>query len=195
MKKFIKLNEKGYPIFPIYFDGDSNIPKEAIEITDDEEKEYLSNKFFNKESGKFEKIPLNISLKELKTVKLTEVNTWTAAKITGGFVSSCSGEPVTYDSDKETQLTVSSDMSTIQLAPDKFKENYPEGYPMRGYPKGVDTSNSENKVVYYLTFEQLIQWNVDIGLHRGACKQAGWVKQTAVNNAKNIDDLNNIVLE
>lgn len=73
MRKYIVLNEKGYPIFPIYFEGDSNIPKEAIEITDEEEVEYLSNRYFNKESGKFEDIPLNTSLKELKVAKLAEL--------------------------------------------------------------------------------------------------------------------------
>lgn len=59
MRKYIVLNEKGYPIFPIYFGGDSNIPNEAIEITDEEEVKYLSNKYFNKESGKFEDIPVS----------------------------------------------------------------------------------------------------------------------------------------
>lgn len=59
MRKYIVLNEKGYPIFPIYFEGDSNIPNEAIEITDEEEVKYLSNKYFNKESGKFEDIPVS----------------------------------------------------------------------------------------------------------------------------------------
>lgn len=59
MRKYIVLNEKGYPIFPIYFEGDSNIPQEAIEITDEEEVKYLSNKYFNKESGKFEDIPIS----------------------------------------------------------------------------------------------------------------------------------------
>lgn len=135
------------------------------------------------------------SLKELKAVKLAEVNAWTASKITGGFISSCTGDPITYDSDKETQLTVSSDLNTINLAPNAFALNFPDGYPMRGYPAGVDTSNSANKVIYYLTFEQLVQWNVDLGLHRGACKQAGWVKQAEVEKAASKEELDAIVLE
>lgn len=135
------------------------------------------------------------TLEELKTAKLAEVNSWTAAKITGGFVSSCNGEPVTYDSDKETQLTVSGDMATINLAPNEFAEHYPAGYPMRGYPAGTDTSDSSNKVIYYLTFEQLIQWNVDLGLHRSSCKQDGWLKQAEIEKAVTKEDLDAINLD
>lgn len=40
---------------------------------------------------------------------------------------------------------------------------------MRGYPK-----NSYVKQIYFLNKDQLLQWNVDLGLHRGICKQNGW---------------------
>lgn len=134
------------------------------------------------------------TLDELKAAKLAEIGKWTEAQITGGFKSSCTGAEVTYDSDKETQLTVSSDLNTIKSAPEAFAENYPTGYPMRGYPKGADTTNSANKQVYYLTVEQLIQWNVDIGLHRGACKRAGWEKQNEVNAAQTAAEIEGVTL-
>ena len=105
------------------------------------------------------------TIDELKAIKLSEVDAWTERKITGGFISECTGEIVRYDSDKDTQLTVSSDLNTINSALDKFSEHYPEGYPMRGYPEG-----RLDKSVYYLSVEQLIKWNVDLGLHRGKCK-------------------------
>ena len=92
---------------------------------------------------------------------------------------------VRYDSDKDTQLPVSSDLNTINSAPDKFSEYYPNGYPMRGYPDG-----GTEKTIHYLTVKQLIQWNVDLGLHRGACKQAGWEKQ-----ADSKEALDAIILE
>ena len=60
------------------------------------------------------------TLEELKVTKLSEIGVWTERKITGGFVSECSGEIVTYDSDRDTQNTVSSDLNTIYLAPEKF---------------------------------------------------------------------------
>ena len=53
------------------------------------------------------------TIDELKAIKLSEVDAWTERKITGGFISECTGEIVRYDSDKDTQLTVSSDLNTI----------------------------------------------------------------------------------
>ena len=129
------------------------------------------------------------TLAELKEEKIAEVDAWTADKITGGFISECTGEIVRYDSDKDTQLTVSSDLNTINSALDKFSEHYPEGYPMRGYPEG-----RLDKSVYYLSVEQLIKWNVDLGLHRGKCKQQGWEKQAEVAAALSKEDLDAIIL-
>lgn len=130
------------------------------------------------------------TIDELKAIKLSEVDTWTADKITGGFISQCTGNPVRYDSDKDTQNTVSSDLNTIYLSPEKFNENFPNGYPMRGYPE-----NANIKQVYFFTKEQLLQWNVDLGLHRGTCKQNGWIKQAEVNAAQSKEELDAIILD
>lgn len=130
------------------------------------------------------------TIDELKAIKLSEVDTWTADKITGGFISECTGNPVRYDSDRDTQNTVSSDLNTIYLSPEKFNENFPNGYPMRGYPE-----NTNIKQVYFLTKEQLLQWNVDLGIHRGTCKQNGWIKQAEVNAAQSKEELDAIILD
>lgn len=130
------------------------------------------------------------TIDELKAIKLSEVDAWTADKITGGFISQCTGKLVRYDSDKDTQNTVSSDLNTIYLSPEKFNENFPNGYPMRGYPE-----NANIKQVYFLTKEQLLQWNVDLGLHRGTCKQNGWIKQAEVNAAQSKEELDAIILD
>lgn len=130
------------------------------------------------------------TIDELKVIKLSEVDTWTADKITGGFISQCTSSPVRYDSDRDTQNTVSSDLNTIYLSPEKFNENFPNGYPMRGYPE-----NANIKQVYFLTKEQLLQWNVDLGLHRGTCKQNGWIKQAEVNAAQSKEELDAIILD
>lgn len=130
------------------------------------------------------------TIDELKAIKLLEVDNWIADKITGGFISECTGKPVRYDSDRDTQNTVSSDLNTIYLSPEKFNENFPNGYPMRGYPE-----NANIKQVYFLTKEQLLQWNVDLGLHRVTCKQNGWVKQAQVEEALSKEDLDAIILD
>lgn len=130
------------------------------------------------------------TFEKLKSAKLDQVNAWTADKITGGFTSRCTGSPVRYDSDRDTQNTVSSDLNTIYLSPEKFNENFPNGYPMRGYPE-----NANIKQVYFLTKEQLLQWNVDLGIHRGTCKQNGWIKQAEVNAAQSKEELDAIILD
>jgi len=168
-KGFVLITEEDYQLLIGNVDG-----KEYIRDADGTYSEYTSPE---------------PTLEELKAIKLSEVDAWTESKITGGFISECTGEIVRYDSDKDTQLTVSSDLNTINSALDKFSEHYPEGYPMRGYPEG-----RLDKSVYYLSVEQLIKWNVDLGLHRGKCKQQGWEKQAEVAAALSKEDLDAIIL-
>lgn len=169
-KGFVLITEEDYQLLIGNVDG-----KEYIRDADGTYSEYTSPE---------------PTLEELKAIKLSEVDAWTESKITGGFISECTGEIVRYDSDKDTQLTVSSDLNTINSALDKFSEHYPEGYPMRGYPEG-----RLDKSVYYLSVEQLIKWNVDLGLHRGKCKQQGWEKQAEVAAALSKEELDAIILD
>lgn len=191
---FIKVNDKGIRVSCAY-DAIEDIPDdiigEIIEISEDELGLFLNDYLRDPETGEFKEIPPYVpTLDELKTAKLAEIDMWTAEKITGGFISRCTGSPVRYDSDRDTQNTVSSDLNTIYLSPEKFNENFPNGYPMRGYPE-----NANIKQVYFLTKEQLLQWNVDLGLHRGTCKQNGWIKQAEVNAAQSKEDLAAIILD
>lgn len=183
--------------------------KEAIQFNEDEIKEYISQGYYLINKAEYNRLLGNsgkeylishitgdlyekpsVPFENLKFAKLAEVDNWTADKITGGFISQCTGSPVRYDSDRDTQNTVSSDLNTIYLSPEKFNENFPNGYPMRGYPE-----NANIKQVYFLTKEQLLQWNVDLGLHRGTCKQNGWIKQAEVNAAQSKEELDAIILD
>lgn len=128
------------------------------------------------------------ALAELKADKLAEVNAWTAAKITGGFVSNASGAPVTYDSDKDTQLTMQG--IALNVNTELFAEKYPTGCPVRGYPEGSDT-----KQIFMLTPEQVMRWQADLSMHIGTCKQQGWEKQAEVAAAESKEDLEAIVLD
>lgn len=128
-----------------------------------------------------------IPLEYAKTVKLAEIDAWTAAKITGGFVSNASGEAVTYDSDKDTQLTMQG--IALNVNTELFAEKYPDGCPVRGYPTG-----SETKQIYMLTPTQVMQWLADLSIHIGTCKQNGWIKQAEVNAATTVEDVNAVVL-
>lgn len=127
------------------------------------------------------------TLEELKAAKLAEIDAWTAAKITGGFISSATGAPVTYDSDKDTQLTMQG--IALNVNTELFAEKYPTGCPVRGYPEGSDT-----KQIYMLTPAQVMQWQADLSIHIGTCKQNGWAKQAEVAAAESKEALEAIVL-
>ena len=85
-----------------------------------------------------------------KQAKLAEVSQWTAANITGGFVSSARGEPVRYDSDVDTQLTMQG--IALNVGTPLFAEKYPDGCPVRGVAEGKDS-----KAVYLLNPQQVMQ--------------------------------------
>ena len=125
---------------------------------------------------------------EAKQAKLQQVDQWTASKITGGFVSLASGEPVTYDSDKDTQLTMQGIALNVQTP--LFAQEYPNGCPVRGYPIGYDV-----KQVYMLNAEQVMRWCADLSMHIGTCKQRGWKLQAQVNACTTVEELESIVLE
>lgn len=193
-KYYIMLDKDGKRVSPGYRE-DGDVPEDVKEngflVTKSEFAMLLNGYYRDPETGEYEEIPpYEPGLDELKASKSLEVDAWTESKITGGFISECSGEMVRYDSDRDTQNTVSSDLNTIYLSPEKFNENFSNGYPMRGYPE-----NANIKQVYFFTKEQLLQWNVDLGLHRGRCKQQGWQKQAQVEAAQTKEELKAINLE
>ena len=128
------------------------------------------------------------ALDELKQAKLKEVDTWTANKITGGFQSLASGSLVTYDSDKDTQLTMQG--IALNVNTPLFAEKYPTGCPVRGYPLGSNT-----KEVFMLNAEQVMQWCADLSMHIGNCKVLGWEKQAEVNACTTKEELAKVVLD
>lgn len=126
--------------------------------------------------------PYEPTLEELKAQKLASVDAWTAAKITGGFISNASGELVRYDSDKDTQLTMQG--IALNVNTDRFATEYPNGCPVRGVKDG-DTEKS----VQLLNAEQVLAWCADLSVHIGNCKQEGWAKQNLVNKATTKEEL------
>ncbi len=130
-------------------------------------------------------IPVN--LEALKSQKLSQIDSLTAAKIIGGFTSTCTGTAVTYDSDKDTQLTMQG--IALNVNSDTFAEKYPDGCPVRGYV-GDDTTKS----VLYLTPAQVLAWQADLSIHIGTCKQWGWSKQAEVEAAATVEEVEAIEL-
>lgn len=128
------------------------------------------------------------TLEELKAIKLSEVDVWTESKITGGFISECTGEIVRYDSDKDTQLTMQG--IALNVSTERFKNEYPDGCPVRGYKEGETI-----KTIQYLNASQVYTWCADLSSHVGACKQQGWSKQAEVAAALSKEELDAIILD
>lgn len=128
------------------------------------------------------------TIDELKAIKLSEVDAWTADKITGGFISQCTGSPVRYDSDKDTQLTMQG--IALNVSTERFANEYPLGCPVRGYKEG-----ETEKIIQYLNAAQVYAWCADLSSHIGACKQQGWIKQAQVEAALSKEDLDAIILD
>lgn len=128
------------------------------------------------------------TIDELKAIKLSEIDVWTESKITGGFISECTGEIVSYDSDKDTQLTIQG--IALNVSTERFKNEYPDGCPVRGYKDGETV-----KTIQYLNAAQVYRWCADLSSYVGACKQRGWSKQAEVAAALSKEDLDAIILD
>lgn len=192
LKYYIMLDEEGKRISPGYReDGDvpEDIKSNGFLATKTEFEKLLNGYLRNPITGEFEEVPpYEPTLDELKTAKLADIDRWTAEKITGGLTSSCSGEPVRYDSDKDTQLTMQG--IALNVGSEQFAQKYPSGCPVRGYEAGRDV-----KSVFMLTPEQVMLWQADLSAHIGDCKQAGWAKQSEVEAAQTKEELDAIVLD
>ena len=128
------------------------------------------------------------TIDELKAIKLSEIDAWTESKITGGFISECTGEIVRYDSDKDTQLTIQG--IALNVSTERFKNEYPDGCPVRGYKDGETV-----KTIQYLNTAQVYRWCADLSSYVGACKQRGWSKQAEVAAALSKEELDAIILD
>lgn len=192
LKYYIMLDAAGKCISPGYRD-DGDVPEEVkangFLATKAEFEKLLNGYLRNPKTGEFEAIPpYEPSLEELKTAKLAEISTWTGNKIVGGFASNCTGDPVRFDSDKDTQLTMQG--IALNVGSELFKQKYPAGCPVRGYADGAET-----KSVHMLSAEQVLNWCADLSAHIGACKQAGWEKQALVETAESKEALEAIILD
>ena len=138
-------------------------------------------------------------LDKLKSAKLDEVDQWTANKITGGFVSTCyNGENILYDTDTETQLTMTKARANCEG--ERFAQAFPNGMGVRGYAQtGTDADGTmvfaNIKTVYNFLPEHIIAWDEDFSLHLAKCKYEGWIKQAQVKACATKEELEAVVLE
>ena len=172
--------------------GRWNVPARTTEIEPPAKKDGYKIKW-NGESWEYEeeekeKPQPEPTFEELKEQKKAEIDAWTRGKITGGFQTDASGEMVTYDSDVDTQITMSRVRANCES--DRFAVLYPQGAPVRGYAQGA-----EEKTIFMLNAEQIIKWDQDLGIHIATWKQAGWEKKAQAEKATTKEELDAIVLD
>lgn len=209
MKTFYRLKEDGsildYTEIDVIYDEEGNVPafiREQYIETDRRIIKLTTGAFAFEDEVNLEaeaKRKAEKEFNEAKKAKLTEVDAWTANKITGGFVSTCyNGENVLYDTDQDTQITMTIAKSLCES--ERFAEELPNGMECRGYEQvGTDADGtmvfSKDKTIYYFSPEQVKGWIEDFGLHLRECKKQGWIKQAQVNACTTKEELESIVLE
>lgn len=124
------------------------------------------------------------ALDKLKQAKLVEVDTWTANKITGGFISN----GVRYDSDIEAQTNIQG--ITLIVNTERFTTDYPHGYPESGYDEGAT-----EKTIHYLTVEEVLMLCSDLSNHINKCRRDGWTMKQEVLEATTKEELDSIILD
>ena len=205
MKTYYRLKEDNTILDYTSFEDNANVPafiKELYTETDREIIVLTDGSFAFKDTVDLEAEANRKAEKEFneaKKAKLTEVDQWTANKITGGFVSTCyNGESILYDTDTNTQLTMSIAKNCSEG--ERFAEELPDGLEVRGYEQvDVDEDGtlvfSKDKTIYYFSPEQIKTWNEDFALFLRECKKEGWIKQAEVNACTTKEELANVVLD
>lgn len=135
-----------------------------------------------------------LTIEQLKEKKLIEIDAWTEKQIINGFESTATGNPVLYDSDKDTQLTMQG--IALNVKTDLFATKYPNGCPVRGYDWVEENEGkwSKNKTIHMLTPDQVLLWCADLSIHIGTCKQLGWNKQAEVEACTTKEELESVTL-
>ena len=206
MTTFYRLKEDGKILDYTSFEETATIPTFIKELYIETERKIIqlaNGSFAFEDEVNLEQeaiLKLEKEFNEAKQAKLNEVNTWTASKITGGFVCYCyNNEPILYDTDEKTQLTMTKARANCQS--EKFQENFPKGMPCRGYKKFSKDENGKfvfdkaDKLILLFSPEQIIAWDEDFSLFLSQCKGEGWVKQAEVEACTTKEEVEAIVLE
>lgn len=123
-------------------------------------------------------VPLSSRIERL----LSQIDSYTAEQITGGFIFTVTSTPVTgkamFDSSKEDQMTFST-MFAASQSPD-FPDHpiYHGRIPMRGRTVSESGLIDDEKTVYYLDAENMLAFESALAEHLGACKTKGWELQS-----------------
>lgn len=131
--------------------------------------------------------PVIIPLQSRIDSLLSQINNYTAERITSGFIFEVTSTPVMgkamFDSSKEDQMTFST-MFAASQSPD-FPDHpvYHGRIPMRGRAVSEMGLIADEKTVYYLDAENMLAFESALAEHIGTCKTEGWQLQATAKSA------------
>ena len=130
--------------------------------------------------------PVIVPLQSRIDSLLSQIDSYTAEQITGGFISEVTSGPnpgfAKFDSSKEDQNTFNM-LYAASKSPD-FETTEPyKGYiPCRGY-RMIDGGFEPEKEVFYLDAANMQRLMDSISIHTGEAKLRGWQLQSVANSA------------
>lgn len=122
-----------------------------------------------------------------KSAKLAQVDTWTAAAITGGFTSAATGVSARYDSEQVDQDNIKTMYLASLSSAFETDVTYAGHIPIRARAEGATA-----KTVLLHDKAQMQTLVDDMARHIGACKKRGWEMQSAVAAATTAAELDEI---
>ena len=129
--------------------------------------------------------PVIIPLQSRIDSLLSQINNYTAERITGGFISEVTSGPnpgsAKFDSTTNDQNTFSM-MYAASKSPDFETSEYRGVIPVRGY-RVIDGGFEPDKEVFYLNAENMQRLMDNLARHTGECKLEGWQLQSIANGA------------
>jgi len=131
--------------------------------------------------------PKATALESVRAEVMDKIDTWTRTAIIGGFVSSASGSPHTYDSDDNDQDNLKLMQAVAHSERFPTHPVYQGRIPIRAVPAG-----QTEKTVLHLTTEQMDLLLEDLALHIGTCKLRAWDLQGLAKAATTVEQLNAI---
>lgn len=127
------------------------------------------------------------TLNELREKKFEEIQNWTEEAIVGGFTMIQNDLEVRFDSDIDTQNTMTIMYNASQSPDFETTEPYNGRIPCRGKVKG-----NAGKTIFYLDKNDIQRFLDSLALHIGACKQRGWKLQELLEEAITKEDIEKI---
>jgi hypothetical protein len=131
--------------------------------------------------------PPELTLDELRVKKLEEIHDSTRKAIIGGFTMVQNDLEVEFDSDVDTQRTMTIMYNASQSPDFETTEPYNGLIPCRGKIKGNDY-----KTIFYLDKKDIQRFQDSIAMHVGACKRRGWELQAMLDEAITREDIEKI---